>query len=189
MTNSQETQGHWDEIHSTYWWKGYYLPGEKKLFFKGYAKKYGHNEAKDKEYLLIKKVLMLQQHGYIEKTSKIEIHKRIGACCMANDPIILTLHRDSFIMGDEILTNKTIYKDLKAIYENRSGAAQPAYVISKPKEINISTDIQVKAAIDKKYFKIDDVYTEIHRLQSIGVAHGHLTDCFNKIIQKNPTLK
>lgn len=181
--------GHWDQIYATYWWRGDYLPGQKKTFFKGYSKKYGHNEAKDKEYLLISRVLMLQQHGYIDKCSKIEIHKRAGACCMANDPIVLTLFQDSFLMGEEIILNKSLYNSLKSIYETRSGSGSPTYVIPPPKVKNIDLDKEVKICETKQYLSLEAVIDELHHLQAKGVAEGQIRDLYTKILQRNPKLK
>jgi hypothetical protein len=181
--------GHWDQIYATYWWRGEYLPGQKKTFFKGYSKKYGHNEAKDKDYLLISRVLMLQQHGYIDKCSKIEIHKRAAACCMATDPVVLTLSRDNFLMGDEILTNRSIYESLKSIYESRTATGSPTYVIPKPKVMNIDQDREVKISETRQYITLNAVYEEIMRLEGIGVPKGQLNDVFRKILERNPRLK
>lgn len=190
MTNSTQTMGQWDEIDSTYWWKGFYLPSQKRLFFKGYSKKYGHNEAYDKEYLLIKKALMLDQHNYLDKTSKIEIHKRIGHECKADDPIILTLFPESFLLGDEILTNRNIYHHLKALYDRRKGKKDPAkYYGPKPETINPSLDKEVTAAIERPYHNLDQVYETIQALERKGVPNGQFSDAFRKILERNPKLK
>lgn len=193
MTTQTQVQardtGSWDQVYSSYWWKGTYLPGQKREFFKGYSKKYGHNEAKDKDYLLISRVMMLQQHAYIDKCSKIEIHKRIGPICSAQDPIILTLTPETFIMGEIILLNKNLYAQLKNIYEARGGAEGNPYIINRPKVKNISVDKEVQISITKKYISLESVMTEIYRLEAIGIAPGQLQDAYRKIIEKNPRLK
>lgn len=189
MQTSTNSQGHWDEIYSTYWWRGEYLPGQKRQVFKGYSKKWGHNEAKDKEYLLIKKVLMLQQHGYIDSSAQIEIHRREGACCMKTDPVILTLYPATYMLGPELITNRTICQSLKDIYDQRNGAREPKYFTPKPKEVNVSTDVQVTTAANKHYKNLDEAISEIHRLQGIGVAEGQLQDTYLKILKKNKHLK
>lgn len=186
--NAPDT-GQWDQVYSTYWWRGEYNPDQKKTFFKGYSKKYGHNEARDKDYLLISRVMMLLKNGYFDKCTQIEIHQRVGPCCMADDPVILTLFPNTFAMAPEIITKREIYLQLKSIYEVRSNKLTGKYPLQRPKQVNESMDGQVKAATTKRYSTLDDVMTEMHRLSAAGAAEGQVSDAYRKIIDRNPKLK
>jgi hypothetical protein len=176
--------GEWDQIHSTYWWKGIFLPGNtsKTGFFKGYSKKYGHNEAADKDYLLVKKVMMLNEHGYIDKCSEIKIHERVTPYCKADNPVVVTLYPDRYEIAAEGITKANIYQSLKAIYEERAGAGKNQYMHVKPSVINASTDAQVKAAETKSYASLDHLMSELHRLKSIGVPDGLIQATYKKIM-------
>lgn len=188
MATSKETAGQWDDVNSTYWWR-METPAQDRPFFKGYSKKYGHNEALDKEYLLLKKVSMLEENGWLDKSEKIEIHKREEERCKAKDGIILTLFPDNFILGDELITNKNVYYHLKSMYERRAGKENKNYYGPRPEKINKPADDRVNIAIGKQYTNLDQVYKEIHRLSDDGIAQGQLADAFRKIIEKNPKLK
>jgi len=77
---SQERIG-WDKIDCTYWWVFYPDFSHKKWFKpieegKGYSKKHGNNEAKDKNLLLISKIIMLCTNEYIQSCRRVEIYKR-----------------------------------------------------------------------------------------------------------------
>lgn len=132
---------------------------------------------------------MLQQHGYIDKSKKIELHKRAGACCSKTDPVILTLYPDTFMLSPETVLNKSIYQSMKDIYEQRKGSSTPTYVLPKPTSINVSTDIQVKNAVAKQYSNLEQVVDEIHRLKGIGVPEGLLSDTYMKIVERNRHLR
>lgn len=78
----------WDKINCTYWWSFYPDTSHKKWFRPieegcGYSKKQGHNEAKDKNQLLISKIIMLCKNEYIQSCRMVIINKR---------PIVKSLH-------------------------------------------------------------------------------------------------
>jgi hypothetical protein len=184
QATQQQKVGEWDKIYSTYWWKGTYLPGQKSEFFKGYSKKYGHNEAADKDYLLIAKVMMLNQHGYLDKCSVIEFHERMGSYCRDTDPVVITLYPDRPVISPEGITKANIYKSLTALYEERKGLGLNKFIHSKPNVINASTDEQVKLSVTKSYVSYDHLVGEMTRLKSIGVADGVIQDAYRKIMDK-----
>ena len=110
-TNKQEQP--WDKLYSTYWWE-IYLDGShpqnspKGHKFTGYSKKQGHDEAKDKEQLLMRRVLALASHGYIERSEKIIFHYRPQSnefINKATDPVLFTL-RPTKVERDPRMLNK-----------------------------------------------------------------------------------
>lgn len=79
-----------DKIYSTWWWIMELDPSHPRNFnpkvthLTGYSKFQGHDEARDKDYLLMSKILMLATNGYLKRTRKIEIYKREGNLILKN---------------------------------------------------------------------------------------------------------
>lgn len=193
-TRHEGDRGSWDKINSTYWWKINLKPTEARPYLKGFSKKYGQNEAKDKEYLLCRIAIMLDEHGYPDRVTRekgIEIHKREGNRCRDNDPIILQLFPDTFELGEEILTNREIYRHVKEMYERRKNPKHNTqnYFGPAPKTVNPGLDKEVEIAVNATYKNIDDVYEAVRLLEDKGVARGQYVDAFKKILDKNPRLK
>lgn len=105
----------WDKINCSYWW--HFVPDhDHKKWFKpisdgnGYSKKQGHDEMKDKNMLLISKIIMLCTKDYITSCKSVEIFKRpiIKAMNNTDDQIIVTF----FNRGKQIIWNNYIHTNM-----------------------------------------------------------------------------
>ncbi len=118
-----------DKIYSTYWWEielDHRHPrnfSPKVTTLTGYSKLQGHDEAKDKNTLLMKRVYMLAANGYLDanpnRVKYITIYKRSTVMINKNaDPQILYLMPRDFEMK---LTDTQLYpglvKFLKDLYD------------------------------------------------------------------------
>lgn len=65
----------------------------------GYSKFQYQAEAKNKEDVLMAKIEMLYKHGYLNRSTKIEIYKRIAPLpSVDEDPLVLTLLAKDYII-------------------------------------------------------------------------------------------
>lgn len=87
-----------DKIYSTWWWEieldhshpRNYNPKVTTLY--GYSKLQGHDEARDKTQMLMKRIIMLATNGYFERSKYIIIYKRGGNLInKSQDRIVCTL--------------------------------------------------------------------------------------------------
>lgn len=107
-----------DKSNSTYWWNmelNTAHPGNNPAVthMTGYSKFQGHDEARDKEYLLYAKIIMLVEHGYTARSKKISIHWKRGALInKISDPVLLELYPRDFFIPIELLKKKQ-YQDLQ----------------------------------------------------------------------------
>lgn len=89
-----------DKIDATYWWVMKLDPthpenAPNKEEITGYSKFQGHDEARDKIQLLLRKILMLVTNGYLERSNSIQIYRRKGEFVnKKEDDLILTLFPD-----------------------------------------------------------------------------------------------
>lgn len=92
-----------DKIYSTWWWEieldhkhpRNYNP--KVTTLTGYSKLQGHDEAKDKAHVLMKRVIMLATNGYFERSKYIIFYKRGGNLInKSTDKIMFTTYPKTF---------------------------------------------------------------------------------------------
>jgi len=129
-TENKAAQPPGDKIYSTYWWEivldhahpRNYNPNVKQLT--GYSKLQGHDEMKDKEMLLMKRILMLATNGYLDaapnRVKYIAIYKRGGTLILKNqDDIICTLlPRDFEMRIADVGKHPKVVKFLKDLYDH-----------------------------------------------------------------------
>ena len=125
QTQTEKTKLQADKIYSTWWWeieldhshRRNYNKNVKTLF--GYSKFQGHDEAKDKTQMLMRKILMLATNGYFERSKYIYIYKRGGTMIMKSQDIkICTLLPKKFdIPIENIGKMPKIIKFLTDLYE------------------------------------------------------------------------
>lgn len=85
----------WDKINSSYWWHIKLDATNPKNFVPeifGYSKAQQHDEAKDKQQLLMRKIIMLHTNDYLHRCTCIDIYKRTGfAVNKKQDQLYLSL--------------------------------------------------------------------------------------------------
>lgn len=161
-----------DKIYSTYWWEIYLDHNHERNWNKkvemltGYSKFQNHDEAKDKNQMLMTKVLMLATNGYFERCKYIIMYKRIGNLVdKSKDKIIFTLKPKDYILPTEnIGQNPELVTFLTNLYDH----------IKTGKNIrNLLPKSQAKFSKDE-YFQI-----ERHSFPS----HRHLYNWAEKMIK------
>lgn len=85
-----------DQPNCTYWWIIYLKPefrtNPQVQTITGYSKFQNEAEAKDKIQCLCYKILMLNKHNYIDKSTHIEIYKKLSPLPnRTNDRLIITI--------------------------------------------------------------------------------------------------
>lgn len=112
MQNNETKKLTADKLYATYWWLIQLNPqhamNQPGIFeMTGYSKFQGQDEAKDKEYLLMSKILMLISRGYHERSKKIELFYRDGIVINKTAaPLIVTLYPNDFAYSTEFLKPK-----------------------------------------------------------------------------------
>lgn len=106
-----------DKIHSTYWWvikldhshQANYNKEVKEIT--GYSKSIGHDEARDKAILIMKKIVMLHSHAYFDKSLYILIYMRCGEILDKSDSILLfKLMKTDYEISKECMSDQNFYQ-------------------------------------------------------------------------------
>ena len=107
-----------DKLYSTYWWTikldphhpGNYNRNVTEIH--GYSKRVGHDEAKDKAELLMKKIIMLHSHGYFERGKFIIISMKDGEFLnKSNTRTLLSLAKKDYKIHPDCISDKLFYED------------------------------------------------------------------------------
>jgi hypothetical protein len=147
-----------DKLYSTYWWiivldSRHPDNNPNGITMHGYSKFQGHDEMFDKEMLLLKKILMLAQHGYVKKCQEIEIFWRAGNFVdKKNDEKMLTLYPRSFILEKRFMQPKFLKLQtfLTKLYDAIAHGKQIDNLLPKRK-INFTKDDYID--VNKWFFK------------------------------------
>jgi hypothetical protein len=106
-----------DKLYSTYYWvinldPRHAINSPNVLVFHGYSKFSGHDEAKDKAMLLMKKIIMLHSNGYLGRSRSIIFYMKRGDFLDKSNAIILfSLTKRDFKIHPECILDKTFYSD------------------------------------------------------------------------------
>ena len=122
-----------DKANCTYWWRFYLDPThpDNKATMKtmdGYSKFQNHDEAKNKEDILMAKCEMFYKYGYLKRSTHIEIFiKRAPLPSIEEDQLILTLYPNDYVISEFFLKtmNWRMQKFLKNYYDAIKGNRQP----------------------------------------------------------------
>ena len=107
-----------DKIYSTFWWiitldpkhPSNYNPNVKEIH--GYSKRIGHDEARDKGALLMKRIIMLHSRGYFEKSRNIKIYMKRGDLLnKENSQPLLKLQKQDYEISSECLSDKKMFEE------------------------------------------------------------------------------
>ncbi len=107
-----------DKMYSTYWWiikldlnhpKNY---SAKVTEITGYSKASGHDEARNKTELLMKKIIMLYSQAYFEKGKFITIYMRQGELLnKANSRVLITMTKNDYLIDASCISDKVFYHE------------------------------------------------------------------------------
>lgn len=136
-----------DKIYSTWWWEIELDHAHSRNYnkdvhtFFGYSKFQGHDEAKDKVQMLMRKILMLATNGYFERSKWIIIYKRGGTLInKQQDGIMCTLFPKRFeIPIDKIGKMPRITKFLTDLYQCLESGKNIQHLLPKA-QITFSKD-------------------------------------------------
>ena len=117
-----------DKVNCTYWWWMFLdtkNPLNKVPDMQGYSKFQHMAEAINKEDVLMAKMEMLYKHGYIEKSTRIEIYRRVAPLpSLQNDKLVITLLPKDYIIPPKMVypprLNEFIQKFYKRVAKNES---------------------------------------------------------------------
>lgn len=107
-----------DKIYSTFWWEmkldlnhpQNYSQRVKDMT--GYSKIAGHDEAKDKAELLMKKIVMLNSRGYFEKSTLIIFYMRQGNFLNKSASVeLLRMNKKDYLVNEVCKSDRTFYTD------------------------------------------------------------------------------
>ena len=189
-----------DKIYSTYWWIIILDPthpdNSPDIYeFTGYSKMSGHDEAKDKAELLMKKIIMLHSQGYFEKGKRITIFMKKGDLLnKANSRALLTLNRKDYTIDPECAADKAFFKDflldrgvlrfLKQFYDCIANGKTVQYLLPKSKA-SFSKDDYLD--VEKQHFNSEkqlDTYCE--RIYRNGHPFEAVMNFRRKYIERKP---
>ncbi|MES2131996.1 MAG: hypothetical protein V4506_06565 [Bacteroidota bacterium] len=115
MENKKKNQ---DKIYSTFYWemkldKNHPANYSQKVDnMTGYSKYAGHDEAKDKAELLMRKIIMLHSNGYFEKTILITIYMRQGNFLDKSNSIeLIKMNKKDYLINDVCKSDQSFYND------------------------------------------------------------------------------
>lgn len=131
----------WDKINSTWWWEIELDHSHARNYNRnvqmitGYSKAQGHDEAKDKIQMLMRKILMLATNGYFERCKYIIIYKRAGQLVdKKRDKIMFTLFsKDYKLPAENIGQTPELVTFLTKLYDHIREGKEIKYLLPKPK--------------------------------------------------------
>lgn len=146
-----------DRLNCTYWWtihiKKEYRTNEKVDQLTGFSKFQNQAEAMDKIQCLCSKILMLQKNNWIDRSTKIEIYKKISDLPnIAQDRHILTLYSNQYEIPSELLGKmpNDLRKFLENFYKARNGKEPCENLVPLPKRTKSKDDLFI---LSKHNFK------------------------------------
>lgn len=96
-----------DKANCTFWWVCYLDPNHpdnKSEIIHGYSKFQNHAEAKNKEDVLMAKIEMLYKYGYLHRSKRVEIYKRMAPLpSVQEDRLILTIYPHDYLIPTEYI--------------------------------------------------------------------------------------
>lgn len=140
---SMETKSNlqWDKINSTWWWEIQLDHSHVRNYntrvqmITGYSKAQGHDEAKDKMQMLMRKILMLATNGYFQRSKYIIIYKRAGQLVdKQRDQIMVTLlPKDYKLPPENIGQTPELVSFLTKLYDHIRDGKDVNYLLPKPR--------------------------------------------------------
>lgn len=187
----------WDTIFSTYWWEIELNPAHPDNrgnghTLTGYSKAQGHSENHDKHQLLLVKVRMFVQQGYLKRCNKISIYHRYGSFIEKKvDNLVAELVPQDFCIYPEYPYDRlALSKYLKSIYQDVLTGKSIDYLLPLPKEPNKDYSRDTRLDIHKYFFDtFHDLQIHCEKLTSEGFP-AHLVKHFLlKYVEKYPNLE
>lgn len=182
MENKKKFKATADKANCTYWWRIYLDRSHPQNnsnieTMDGYSKFQNHDEAKDKDDVLMAKCEMLYKNGYLKRATHIEIYlKRAPMPSVNEDILIITLFPDDYKLSPIYLKNidsrmqKFLHNFYNAIKGNR-----PAMGLRPLKDKNKTVVDEFDISIYN--FKThSELYAKAEQFISLGRAPGRVQD-------------
>ena len=128
-----------DKINSTWWWeieldpthKRNYNPNVTHLY--GYSKFQGHDEAQDKDQMLMRKIVMLATNGYLNRSRQITVYRRgTNLINKQADPIVCVLYAGDFgIPANQVGNFPALVSFLRKLYDQLLAGGDVKYLLPK----------------------------------------------------------
>lgn len=176
-----------DKANCTFWWRIHMNPNHPDVkstvkVIDGYSKFVLHNEAKNKEDVLMAKIEMLWKNGYIKKAISIDIYTKTGPLPSVNDDKhILTLMPNDYLIHEKYYDKMPwrVKQFLINFYDCIKKGREVKFIRpleTKPQETNKNPDDLFD--INKHNFKnYSELYYFAEKQKSLGQAKG-LVDSF-----------
>lgn len=191
MKNLQNRKKVVDTVHCSYWWIMYLdrsIPSNTKETLTGYSKYQNEAEANDKLNCLIAKINMLQKNGWIDKSHKIDIYKKMGALpSKSDDRLILTLTKNDFYAPENLALKMPFilksFLDKFYLLRSTGDTSKVKYLLPLPDK-SYSKDDQYN--IKKHFFKsIHDLHTWCEKKLAEGEAKDLVLNFYSNYLLKN----
>ena len=188
MENKKKFFGIPDKPNCTIWWIIYLDPKNPQNTaseMHGYSKFQNHDEAKDKNDIIMAKCEMFYKAGYLNRATHIEIYARKAPMPSKNDdPLIITLYRDDYQLSEYYLKkiDWRVRKFLQSYYDAIKGG-RPALGLRplKDKEKASIDDFDVNLYNFRTY---GELYTQADKLISLGHPPGRVEAFIAEYIRK-----
>lgn len=187
MDHNKKFHGIADKPNCTYWWRIYLDPSHPVNksglnTMDGYSKFQNHDEAKDKDDVLMAKCEMLYKNGYLKRATHIEIFLRRAPMPSADEDIlILTLYPTDYKLSHLYLKNinwrmqQFLHNFYNAIKGNR-----PVFGL-RPLKNKKSANAVDEFDIAIYNFKTHaELYAKAEQFISLGRAPGQVQDFVRK---------
>lgn len=185
----------WDKLFSTYWWEISLNPNhpsnkDRHLKLTGYSKAQGQSEHRDKHALLLGRIVMLIQRGYIEKCERIQIFQRRGTFIeMDKGVLILELTPKDYCITQEYKEDKANFNVwMKQIYNEVLNGQTVDYLLPKPKPITDYSKDEKLNPVNFHWKKISDLTLYVEKLLSEGFPRGAVLSFYQKSVERFPNM-
>jgi len=184
-----------DKMYSTYWWiitldhqhPENYNENVKEIT--GYSKFQGHDEAQDKRQMLMRKCVMLAQHGYIQRCKRIEVYARDPREAIINKKtsmLLFTMYPKDFRLEPEYLKIYVWVKFLNDFYLAMRNGGDVTYLLPKPKATFSKDEF---FDVSKHTFRTSaHLQTYCAKMVRNGHPFDQVTGFYHKYIEKFPNL-
>lgn len=169
-----------DKMTSTFWWEMFLDPAQplncvEKMT--GYSKFQGHDEAKDKRQLLMRKVIMLYTTGWLNKSTQICMYCRVGEFIdKKRDEMMFVLKRDHVELSPRYLQDFELVRFFEKFYQMLRSGKDVKTLLPAPKA-HFSKDEYLN--IDLQHPRIGTDEMKLNNYCARLIRNGHAFGAVN----------
>lgn len=182
-----------DKANCTFWWRIHLNPNHPDnkptvTIIDGYSKFVCHNEAKNKEDVLMAKIEMFFKNGYLLRSKSIDIYTKTGPLpSITQDKHILTLFPKDYIIHEQYVSKMPwrIKEFLKNFYNAIQNGREVKFLRPLPNKIVIPENKDDIYKISKHNFKTHaELYAWSYKQKSLGEPAGLVNAFVKKYIEE-----